>query len=107
MFIDECYRRGFVTGMTMRIDSFNSLPEGASLFEHKVSFLVSRETAIVDPEWTACGQVSFVNDLQRSSLNCSKDSVQTGMVKPTPKCTKDQQNYNTLMLWNLSGRLEN
>ena len=88
----------FCDAETIVVNPFSSLPEGASLSEHKVNFLMSRETAIVDPEWTACGQVSFVNDLQRSSLNCSKDSVQTGMVKPTPKCAKDQQNYNTLMV---------
>ena len=72
----------FCDAETIVVDPFSSLPEGASLFEHKVSFLMSRETEIVDPEWTACGQVSFVNGVQRSSLNCSKDSVQIGMVKP-------------------------
>ena len=41
---------GLVTRMTIVINPFSSLPEGASLFEHKVNFLMSRETAIVDPE---------------------------------------------------------
>ena len=56
----------------MVVKSLCSSPVGASLLGHKVRFRRSMEIAIVDWEWTACGLVSFVNGVQRSSLNCSQ-----------------------------------